>query len=123
MNPVPVVTVGVRALGLVLILLYAGSIGRLVSVLCSPLLHPGSMPITDHLLNIDRGVPEFTQLTLVALGLYLFLGGRWVIGRLTRGLIWPGGGTCRRCGYDISGIDAPRCPECGTKLSREYLKR
>jgi hypothetical protein len=25
-------------------------------------------------------------------------------------------GLCRKCGYDLAGISAPLCPECGAKL-------
>jgi hypothetical protein len=27
----------------------------------------------------------------------------------------PGEQVCARCGYDLAGIGAPRCPECGTR--------
>ncbi len=119
MNPVPLVTIGVRALGLILVLLNLDSIGRLIATALHPLVYAGSVSLLAHLLDETyRNTPEFMRLALLALGLYLFLSGRWVIGRLTRGLSWPGGGTCPKCGYDITGIDSARCPECGTKLRR-----
>lgn len=119
MNPVPIVTIAVRVLGLILILLYIGSLGRLVVALVAPLVYGGLFAPHQFLLDIGssgRQTPEFLQLLLVTLGLYLFLSGRWVIARLTRGLAWHGGGTCPKCGYDITGIESSRCPECGTKL-------
>lgn len=120
MNPLPLVTIGVRLLGLVLALLYIGSVGRLFITLVSPLVFGGSLGLQYFLLNTDPNrrtdTPELVQLVLFSLGVYLFFSGRWVIARLTRGLAWPGGGTCHKCGYDITGIDSARCPECGTKL-------
>jgi hypothetical protein len=50
----------------------------------------------------------------VALGCYLFFGGKWVARQVTRGLGAPG--MCAACGYDVRGIESGRCPECGAKL-------
>ena len=37
-------------------------------------------------------------------------------GVVTWPLRWhPGRGTCRRCGYNLTGNTSGRCPECGTK--------
>ena len=47
-------------------------------------------------------------LLLLAAGAYLLLDGRWVIGRIMRGL----DGTCAHCGYDLKGVKGA-CPECG----------
>ncbi len=117
MNPVPYVTIAVRALGFVLILVTLDSLGRLVSLILHLFTSLGGVSILAHLLDESyKGTPEFMRLATLALGLYLFLSGRWVIARLTRGLAWPGGGTCHKCGYDITGVDSARCPECGTKL-------
>ena len=30
----------------------------------------------------------------------------------------PGPGFCRKCRYDLSGLTADRCPECGTQVER-----
>ena len=27
-------------------------------------------------------------------------------------------GQCEQCGYDLTGIDSGRCPECGSKAAR-----
>lgn len=32
-------------------------------------------------------------------------------------------GTCRKCGYDLTGLPFPRCPECGTSLDSQVIKR
>lgn len=117
MNPVPLVTIATRCLGLGLVVWHADAVGRLVAMLAYPLLYPGQVSLPGYLLGLsDGGTPAFVQLLLFVLGLYLFLGGRWVIGRITRGLSWPGGGTCPKCGYDVSAVESARCPECGTKL-------
>lgn len=52
---------------------------------------------------------------LLGVGLYLFLRGGWVVGRLTKGL--PG--ACAYCGYKLSGIAAARCPECGGQVEQQ----
>jgi hypothetical protein len=55
---------------------------------------------------------DIGELVQLALGLYMLFGGK----RLAR-LILPGvPGLCHRCGYDISGLDSSRCPECGAKI-------
>lgn len=111
MNPVPLATVVVRFIGLLLALwAFGGVIASLIRI--------GFLVFTGH--GADA-IGEFRpsdaeRLAIFILGLYLFLSGRWVIARLTRGLAWPGGGTCPRCGYDISAVDSARCPECGFKL-------
>jgi hypothetical protein len=111
MNPVVLVTIVVRFIGLVLALWMVGGVVAIA-------LRIAFLAATGH--GADA-VSEFTprdaeRLAIFVLGLYLFLSGRWVIGRLTRGLAWPGGGTCPKCGYDITGLESSRCPECGTKL-------
>ncbi|MEM8757144.1 MAG: hypothetical protein AAGF47_05105 [Planctomycetota bacterium] len=30
---------------------------------------------------------------------------------------------CPACGYDLAGLDAPRCPECGTAITPELILR
>ncbi len=46
----------------------------------------------------------------VALGLYLFFGGRWIAD-----LAVPGNRPyCHECGYDLTGLKSAHCPECGT---------
>jgi hypothetical protein len=121
MNPLVVVTIIVRFIGLVLVLWTVGGVVAIV-------LRIVFLAATGHGADaVGAFAPRDAERTAVfALGLYLFLSGRWVIGRLTRGLAWPGGGTCHKCGYDLTGVDSSRCPECGTKLpakSPEQAKR
>ena len=37
--------------------------------------------------------------------------------QLRRELIKRGMPICRRCGYNLTGLSDPRCPECGTSFS------
>jgi predicted RNA-binding Zn-ribbon protein involved in translation (DUF1610 family) len=32
---------------------------------------------------------------------------------------WP---NCSKCGYNLTGLMEPRCPECGTPFDRRFLK-
>ena len=48
----------------------------------------------------------------LALGLYLFLRGEWVIQHSLRAVY----GHCPACTYDLSGHPGPLCPECGIAL-------
>ncbi len=46
----------------------------------------------------------------VALGLYLFFGGKWIAN-----LAIPGNRPyCDECGYDLTDATGDSCPECGT---------
>lgn len=59
---------------------------------------------------------EFGLLLQFGVGLYMLFGGKRLARILLRGL--PGvPGLCERCGYDISGIESSRCPECGARLA------
>ena len=44
------------------------------------------------------------------IGLYLLLGGRQLVDYCLRGVR----GRCAGCGYDLSGLNAEVCPECGS---------
>lgn len=45
---------------------------------------------------------------LLALGIYVLLGGGWVRRRITA----PFGSACSKCGYDLRGVRDGACPEC-----------
>ena len=64
------------------------------------------------LLSFRNWTSEIKLASQLILGLYLLLGGKWVIKLLFRGL---GGkeGYCPHCDYDVRGITSNRCPECG----------
>jgi hypothetical protein len=50
----------------------------------------------------------------MALGLYLFLGGEWIVNQAI-----PGNRPyCHECGYDLSKVTGPECPECGTAFKK-----
>lgn len=127
MNFLPLVTIAVRFLGLVLVV---AAVPRVFEVLHRTfqafLMGYGFdfiSPLIDH--GADDPGHSIGWFVMLALGLYMFLSGRWFIARLTRGLAWPGGGTCHKCGYDVTGVEGSRCPECGTKLplTPEQVKR
>jgi hypothetical protein len=50
-----------------------------------------------------------SSLVLLAVGIYLTIGGRALMGLLAPQVA----GICARCGYDLRGCTGPRCPECG----------
>ncbi len=118
MSPLPLVTIAVRFLGLVMAVVALppvfDTLDRILQAFMMGYGFGFLSPFIDH--GDDDPGHKMGWFVLLALGLYLFLSGRWFIARLTRGLAWPGGGTCPKCGYDITGVDSPRCPECGTKL-------
>jgi hypothetical protein len=49
-----------------------------------------------------------------ALGMYLMLGG----GRLSKWILQRIQHNCMQCDYPLTGVTAPRCPECGLEFSR-----
>ncbi len=51
-------------------------------------------------------------------GLALWLIAPWLSERI---LPPPRAHACSRCGYDLRSITEPRCPECGTALTEEFL--
>lgn len=55
---------------------------------------------------------SLAPVAILALGLYFFFGGAWVIDKLCREVV----DRCRRCGYDLREAPGGICPECGTAL-------
>ena len=52
----------------------------------------------------------------VAIGLYLFFGGRWIADKAI-----PGNRPyCPECGYDLTSSLSPTCPECGTRVAADH---
>src|SRR5262245_61382417 len=112
MTPHTLCTIAVRFLGLLLAAWSLPTVGRAthdaVQAFCMGYGLDFLSPFQMHNNESMEHIGSFAQL---GIGLYLFLGGGWVIRRLTRGL----DGTCPRCGYDTAGNQSGRCPECGTK--------
>ncbi len=54
--------------------------------------------------------PLLTSAPYIAIGAYLFLGGRWIVD-----LAIPSNRPyCHECGYELSRTIGNTCPECGT---------
>lgn len=51
-------------------------------------------------------------LVTIALGLYLFFGGKWIVNKAIR----SNRPYCIECGYELRSITSNRCPECGTEI-------
>jgi hypothetical protein len=49
----------------------------------------------------------------IAIGLYLFFGGRWVVDRA----IPSNRPYCPECGYELTHTAGDACPECGTAVT------
>jgi|GEM_PF-7079476 len=58
-------------------------------------------------------VTRLWPIAVFLLALYCFLSGRFVIDRIMRGLE----GRCPKCNYDLAGVRANKCPECGEDLT------
>ena len=54
----------------------------------------------------------------MAIGLYLFFGGKWVVDKAI-----PGNRPyCHECGYDLTGLQRNRCPECDTPFNPQEVR-
>ncbi|HEX8341646.1 MAG TPA: hypothetical protein VF624_12110 [Tepidisphaeraceae bacterium] len=69
---------------------------------------------TTHMM-IANILPQFVRL---AIGLYFFYGGRWVIDRI----VPSNRPYCPECGYDLTRNPTYQCPECGTMIPAEVLR-
>jgi hypothetical protein len=58
---------------------------------------------------VEHLLPALASVVLLALGLHMLLGGRWLLRRMLRGL----DGSCPACGHPWPDAGAVRCPECG----------
>ena len=56
-----------------------------------------------------QALPDLAQ---IALGLYLLLGGKWLLNKI----IPSNRPYCHECGYDLSKNQSANCPECGVEL-------
>lgn len=60
----------------------------------------------------------FEALVMTAVGLAIGYGWLWLERRRYRRALWAhlctlGVPTCQHCGYNLTGLAQPRCPECG----------
>jgi len=118
-KPEALATIAVRLLGLALALYVL----RPAAGTAAELLRQFSINSLSHTLGYYAPrhgylAPQSATLLLLALGLYMFLSGRWFIRRIVRGLGPAPEGICPACGYDLAGLRVSRCPECGEKLPK-----
>ena len=99
---------GVVFIGLALPRL-VGGIGQVTAYVVSNPGFPGGRPPGWFWQVALTSLGHVLQL---ALGLYLFLGGRWIVDKA----IPSNRPYCPECGYDLSTRTGDQCPECGTKL-------
>jgi hypothetical protein len=113
MNQRSVITPAVRFLGLVFVATSLPEVGRFVHDLVQATCMGNGLSILSPFIQYDAEEEVLSRvgwLALFAIGLYLFLDGRWAIRRMLRGL----DGSCANCGYDLRGVAGAVCPECGS---------
>lgn len=110
-TPDVVVTLLVRAAGLVLAVLFLPramleAIGLALYVIPKAgTMGSGSV--------VSETVRATWAIGVFGAGVYCFVSGRWLIRRLTAGLVGSEN-RCKSCGYDLAGVErGKRCPECG----------
>jgi hypothetical protein len=81
------------------------------SLIRNPSPFPPSAPLSTALT-----IPAWALLVLFA-AYPIFALYRWLPHRGRRV------GCCRHCGYDLTGLPSPRCPECGREFDPERLRR
>ena len=83
-------------------------------------LHMGSYLgfVLDNLgtVTTHRFSPLIRYFLQLAIGFYLFFGGKWIVDRI----IPSNRPYCHECGYDLTGMppDKGECSECGTAYRR-----
>ena len=105
-----------KAIGVLLICLSLPDLMRAGVQLASTLLSdPGSGPWPPGGWWWWLGAWGVGPALQLALGLYLVLGGKWIVDTV----IPSNRPYCPECGYDVSKATASDCPECGSQLPAE----
>ncbi len=97
----------VKAIGLLVMSL---SIGHIVNTFLAYLgewIETGGVTWRAWMLSYGLG-----QSVAFLFGLYLFLGGEWVVNKA----IPSNRPYCPECGYELAHHTSPKCPECGVAL-------
>ncbi|MEL7471973.1 MAG: zinc ribbon domain-containing protein [Planctomycetota bacterium] len=104
-------TVLVRVVGLALVLWNTNALASVVVRMVAQSAFAGRQPSTMSL--TAAAIAASVPIGMAVLGAYMFLSGRWFVGRLLKGLARG----CSHCGYDTRGLRSGFCPECGTDLA------
>lgn len=64
---------------------------------------------------INEVISLFTPLCKFGVGLYLFIGGEWIVNKA----IPSNKPYCHECGYMLKNLTGTRCPECDTPFRPE----
>lgn len=104
-----------KAIGILLIAMSLPALGQAVGALAYALMDTSmNLSFPDNYWVVQAsfyagGLAQF------AFGLYLILGGKWIVDRA----IPSNRPYCPECGYDMSRTQGARCPECGVELPRD----
>ena len=102
----------IKAIGVYFLAIGAAHFANSVFTLLYALTRSSGYPAIFAIGAVSEAIVE------VALGLYLFLGGKGIVDRAI-----PGNRPyCHECGYDLTGAPRARCPECDTPFRFEDVQ-
>jgi hypothetical protein len=105
----------IKAIGILLIGLSLPGIGQALGFIVYLAIGDKPSSLSRDTFWLLQGLYYAGSVVQLALGLYLLLGGKWIVDRC----IPSNRQYCPDCGYDLSRSSSDRCAECGTLLPRE----